>query len=377
MKKIIALLLAMLLPLCASAETLQDRLGAPEHVVDTFKSNTGKTVIEVNAAVYVPDARQVPVYHVTPRFFTEDELKAMADACFGAIPYDFQWDDQQGQSGAFSYISMEAQDGTNCYLYGTMWKDNLGILQDVVATFENHRGDIHSSYPTDRFSNVYLGDQPAGCSLTRDEARHMADALVSSFAPGFACVGQAIIKEETTGGAEKYTEEYSGQEAWVLYYGKDLELPVTYDTAFPNDPYNHVHHPENLVIVVDDWGVASAEFSSPYTLNGKLEENCTLMPFDQIMAIAAKLMPLKIASYEQSYSDIRIQITEIRLGYMYTLQKDTPGEYVLTPVWDFVGTAQYRNQKNGKVTAESSEPFTSRLTINAIDGTVIDRSYGY
>ena len=88
-------------------------------------------------------------------------------------------------------------------------------------------------------------------------------------------------------------------------------------------------------------------------------------------------MPLKIASYEQSYSDIRVQIMEIRLGYMYTLQKNTPGEYVLTPVWDFVGTVEYRRQKNGKITAESSEPFKSRLTINAIDGTVIDRDYGY
>lgn len=377
MKRMIALLLALLLPVCASAETLQDRLGAPLHVVDTFKSNTGKTVITVDAEVYVPDADHVPVYSVTPRTFLQDELQAMAATCFGSIPYSFDYEEQEAESGTFTYVSAQAQDGSGCYLSGIMWRNPLGILQDVKALFERTNPITGTWYPTEKHTNVYLGNQPVGCSLTRDEAQRIADEAISTFAPDFSCVGQAVIKGEKASGLGEYSEDYSGQEAWVLFYGKDLALPVTYDTAFPNDIYNHVHHPEILVVVVDDGGIESVLFHAPYTLNGILEESCTLMPFDKIMEIAAKLMPLKIASYEQSYGDIRVQITEIRLGYMYTLQKDTPGEYVLTPVWDFVGTVEYRQKKNGKITGESSEPFTSRLTISAIDGTIIDRNYGY
>lgn len=377
MKKVSAILLALFLPLCASAETLQNQLGAPSHIVDTFKSNTEKTVITVDAEVYVPDADRVSVYSVTPRVFSQDELRAMAATCFGSIPYSFDFEEQDKESGTFTYVSAEAQDGSGCYLSGIMWWNPLGVLQDVKVLFERTNPVTGTWYPTEKHTNVYLGNQPAGCLLTGDEAQRMADEAVSKFAPNFSCVGQAIIKGEKTSGSGEYSEDYSGQEAWVLFYGKDLELPVTYDTAFPNDLYNHVHHPETLVVVVDDAGIESLLFHSPYMLNGILVENCTLMSFDKIMEIAAQLMPLKIASYEQSYRDIRVQITEIRLGYMYTLQKDTPGEYVLTPVWDFVGTVEYRQQKNGKITAESSDPYKSRLTINAIDGTVIDRDYGY
>jgi len=377
MKRMIAFLFVLLLPLCAGAETLQDRLGAPSHVADTFKSNTGKTVITVDAEVYVPNVDRIPVYSVSPRTFSPDELRAMTATCFGTIPYSFDFEEQDKESGTFTYVSANAQDGSDCYLSGIMWRNPLGILQEAKALFERINPITGTWYPTEKHTNVYLGNQPAGCSLTRDEAQRIADNAVRTFAPGFSCVGQAVIRGERSNSSGEYSEDYSGQEAWVLFYGKDLELPVTYDTAFPNDLYNHVHHPETLVIVVDDAGIESMLFNAPYSLNGTSVESCVLMPFEQIMAIAAKLMPLKIASYEQSYRDIRVQITEIRIGYMYTLQKDTPGEYVLTPVWDFVGTAEYRQQKNGKITGESSEPFTSRLTINAIDGTVIDRNYGY
>ena len=378
MKRFIACLLVLLLFACpASAETLADRLGAPSHVEDAFKSNTGKTVITVDAEVFVPDADRVPVYSVTPRTFSQDELQAMAATCFGNIPYSFDFEEQDTESGTFTYVHANAQDGSGCYLSAVMWQNSLGILQNVKTLFERTNPITGTWYPTAKHTNVYLGNQPARCSLTKDEAQCMADEAVSRFAPDFSCVGQAVIKGEKASGSGEYSEDYSGQEAWVLFYGKDLELPVTYDTAFPNDPHNHVHHPETLVVVVDDAGIESMLFNAPYSLNGTLDENCTLMPFDQIMEIAARLMPLKIAFYEQSYGDIRVQITEIRLGYMYTLHKNKPGEYILTPVWDFVGTAEYRRSKNGKITAESSEPFTSRLTINAIDGTVIDRSYGY
>ena len=377
MKKIIALLLALMLPVCAGAETLQDRLSAPSHVVDTFKSNTGKTVITVDAEVHVPDADRIPVYSVTPRTFSQDELQAMAATCFGSIPYSFDFEEQDKEAVTFTYVSANAQDGSGCYLSGIMWRNPLGILQEAKALFERTNPITGTWYPTEKHTNVYLGNQPVGCSLTRDGAQRITDEAVRTFAPGFSCVGQAVIRGESSNGSGEYSEDYSGQEAWVLFYGKDLELPVTYDTAFPNDLHNHVHHPETLVVVVDDAGIESMLFNAPYSLNGTLVENCVLIPFDQVMSIAAKLMPLKIASYEQSYSDIRVHIAEIRLGYMYTLQKDTPGEYVLTPVWDFVGTVEYRRKKNGKITGESSEPFTSRLTINAIDGTVIDRNYGY
>ena len=59
MKKIISFLLALLMPICAGAETLSQQLDAPEHVTASYASNTGKTVIEIDAPVYIPETNQM------------------------------------------------------------------------------------------------------------------------------------------------------------------------------------------------------------------------------------------------------------------------------------------------------------------------------
>ena len=56
MKKIISLVLmcCILLPLCASAETIREQINAPETCQAEYFSNTGRTKITVDAAVNVP-----------------------------------------------------------------------------------------------------------------------------------------------------------------------------------------------------------------------------------------------------------------------------------------------------------------------------------
>ena len=49
---------------------------------------------------------------------------------------------------------------------------------------------------------------------------------------------------------------------------------------------------------------------------------------------------------------------------------------MLTPAWDFFGYRAQENQ-NGTLTLHDIHPNKTLLTVNAIDGTVIDRHYGY
>ena len=55
---------------------------------------------------------------------------------------------------------------------------------------------------------------------------------------------------------------------------------------------------------------------------------------------------------------------------MVLQDKNNPLEYILTPVWDFFGS---RTTDYG----EFAYTDYSLCTINATDGTVIDRKYGY
>lgn len=61
---------------------------------------------------------------------------------------------------------------------------------------------------------------------------------------------------------------------------------------------------------------------------------------------------------------------------MRVLSRNQPDVCELIPVWDFIGRVYMDNTATGRH-VEHSWAQNSLLTINAIDGTVIDRSYGY
>jgi hypothetical protein len=61
---------------------------------------------------------------------------------------------------------------------------------------------------------------------------------------------------------------------------------------------------------------------------------------------------------------------------MVARKKDNPDHLMLVPVWDFLGTRIWKDTNSGK-DVSSGNVNLSFLTINAIDGSVIDRNLGY
>lgn len=63
---------------------------------------------------------------------------------------------------------------------------------------------------------------------------------------------------------------------------------------------------------------------------------------------------------------------------MRIIEPNSTTSGILIPVWDFFGTATYYNENNGQtVPIKDYDLNKSYLTINAIDGSVIDRNLGY
>jgi hypothetical protein len=69
-------------------------------------------------------------------------------------------------------------------------------------------------------------------------------------------------------------------------------------------------------------------------------------------------------------SEMTFEIDEIRFGYARIREVDVYDEGLLVPAWDFFG----------RVTSADgvyNQPQRSWFTINAIDGSIIDREQGY
>lgn len=366
----------------AQRSGIAEQINAPTHIVETFASNTGKVVITLDADVIVPGADTVRVYQCRPRLFTESELLAMAEACFGERAYIGERRLNHTHRGIDKNNTIEHDEYT-MYLDSVAQVRNPGSSYDWPAySFIAHMnalpdGSIDWAQALFDYAavkgNVDYAPQlvtqldtkvesAAGCSLTRDQARQMADQTMAAFAPGFSCVVQGPANGEIAGSeARDGSIAMSADEAWHLFYTRTLELPVTYDPLQPNDPYYNMPPHESIQVVINDDGVQMVYYNAPLEITGVLQENCALLPFEQMMEIARSVMSLKYAYQESRQGEWQCTVTEIRLGYMRIRSKNSPDVYEFVPVWDFF----------------EAQSLNSLLTINAIDGTVIDRAYGY
>ena len=100
-------------------------------------------------------------------------------------------------------------------------------------------------------------------------------------------------------------------------------------------------------------------------------EKSTLKNFDEIKDIFEQMVVTMNAVNEEDarYGDVTINIDSVKLRYTRISEKDSFDTGLLVPVWDFIGTKtdQYGNEVQGAIL----------MSINAIDGSVIDRNLGY
>lgn len=133
---------------------------------------------------------------------------------------------------------------------------------------------------------------------------------------------------------------------------------------------------EKMHVMVDDEGIFSVQYLGPCEIVETVMAATALMPFDEIKDIFEKMVVIvnNIADANISESAEKYVITTVRLGLMGIREKDSETG-LLIPVWDFLG---YSESQYGKsVVSLDTNELESFLTVNAIDGSIIDRSLGY
>ncbi len=143
-----------------------------------------------------------------------------------------------------------------------------------------------------------------------------------------------------------------------------VSMNVTSDGAYQIPwPY------ESLAFYVNDAGIVGMKWLSPYDIGEAVTEDSSLLDFADVMGVFEKMY---IVDNNGLKADVTVDA--IRLGYARILKQDEFGVGLLVPVWDFFGTI---TGENGTIRDKWDDPDASLLTINAIDGSIIDRSLGY
>ena len=195
---------------------------------------------------------------------------------------------------------------------------------------------------------------------------------------------------------DQYAFQYVYQIPWsrVAVYTKNYDgIPVTYAKSYAKselEPYNYDWPIECVRITMDmNLNIEYLAWSSPSRTAAVVHENVSLLPFEEVQ----KLITTNIRYVEPTlrYQDKALHrtivIDRIVLGFMRVRQIGLAECYQLIPVWDCFGyykdhyasqdDSEFVVNENNDAIVDTAGGSGSFLTINAINGSVIDRHLGY
>ena len=254
------------------------------------------------------------------------------------------------------------------------------------------------------FYGTYI-DKPYGISLTKEQAADQASEIAKQLTDELK-----LCYVVPAGGGKQ--EDMSRNWGWACVFMREINgCPTAYEsTDVGSDMETIVSEPvpyEKMVIVMDDMGMVSFNWETPMTIKSIDNPDVTLLPFDEISQRAAAQIGQRWAynaieaksneGKDMSDPGCTAKITKVELGLMRVAKADSD-DYYYIPVWNFftdlehtddygerIGEEPYAWEDHDYVDEEgnstcmvSSYPQASgAVTINAIDGSVIDRDLGY
>ena len=133
------------------------------------------------------------------------------------------------------------------------------------------------------------------------------------------------------------------------------------------EQYGRCANPEVLKVITDGKEVFWFEWTNPYVIEGTVNSNVSVINQDEAMTIA--LSHLKNLLVEKEAT--KLFINRIELNGSYITIKDERDTFLLIPVSD-IG---YQTLHDGSRYLGSPEYALSYVTINAVDGSIIDRNF--
>ena len=257
-----------------------------------------------------------------------------------------------GVSEQYGYESLQIQNNTTSLGASRALYDRNSAVKE---------GYILLGSSSIQYADV-TGRELPGLTISADDARAMTDPLVEKLG----------IENMAFYAARKGYEQQPERDFWVVLYTRSFNgIPITYTSATGDmmtdaTVYNEPWRYETLAFFVNDSGIVGLYWEAPYTIGDTVTSDSALLSFDDVMAVFEKMYLVNNDGLKQT-----VTINQIRLGYTRIAEQDKDGSGILVPVWDFFGTV---TDENGNT---KDDPYASLLTVNAIDGSIINRDMGY
>jgi hypothetical protein len=281
-------------------------------------------------------------------------------------------------------------------IYGVCW---MGDGRKMVFGASN--GDIARGLSFGS-AEGNLKDSP-GVTYTLEEAEKRGEELLKTMGLDFVLSDaetQPKIKENEQGDIVE-----AGMRWHTLTYRRDIEdalqdgITSWVDQDVGND-FGPPVQSEKITMTFDDSGLCVFSWGWPMRMAAQENPNVELMPFEEALSrieqqLKSQTIWGNIDDSEAKWIDERrVEINKIKLSYLTIAKKDSMNRCYLIPVWNACGDMYYHyksdyptGQSNTYILDENFERNVWRsrydtkdysiATINAIDGSVVERRRGF
>ncbi len=249
------------------------------------------------------------------------------------------------------------------------WKEEEGVKEDTLL-LENVAAEDLKEY----------SDMPT--TITRNEARLQAEELLNKLGLTDFQFYDGDLYCELVNGEPDSDGTYGYRKAYVLQYLRNIDGAFVSNegkSKFTDEwqGENYVKKEwggESIEITVNNDGIIGFSYNTPLEVTETVVEKSGMKPFEEIRDIFEQMVVVTNAQDipEQDLSAVQIDIHQVALRYTRISEADSFDTGLLVPVWDFIGTRQEAVGEKGYTGKEGPV-----LTVNAIDGSIIDRELGY
>ena len=213
-------------------------------------------------------------------------------------------------------------------------------------------------------------------NLSKEDARKQADDLLDTLGlEDFECKEETYCAQIYFGVKDEGNSDQEYRSFYQFIYLRNLDGVIVDNTAGEKlvdewrgeDYVKKMWESEAIVVAVNDEGIVEFQYGSPISIDETVVEQSNIKTFEEIKNTFEEMVVIENAPTDEEGKTV-IDVTNVNLVYTRISEKDRFDTGLIVPVWDFEGTIvdEYGMEQTGNI-----------LSINAIDGTVINRELGY
>lgn len=267
------------------------------------------------------------------------------------------------------------------------------------ADGENLASIYISGYGTSNICNYQYVDElqmDVDVQMSEVQALQQGDALLKDLGiQNFICNQSRTIyynTENETGYELEYVRTVNGfpitHNDFYCYTadGSMITIPAFDGSASSENEFdnNSSWAYERITVCVSKNGIVYFRWCNPYSEPLIQMENAQLMNFQDVSDIFAKMIFVKNHYWQENNErngyicNHNVEVDNVCLNLMRIRNKNSYSEGTLVPVWDFwAKTTSYPEDEQYRDIVFDGSYYEIVLTINALDGTIIDRELGY